>query len=84
MSSLRIVWLVSNDQSQDIPEGVLAVYAKKSDAVSLAVEWMQAADAWPRHTRHELRHPSGVAVYWLADIDGSPYEMSVVPFEVKT
>ena len=76
----RIVWVVSNDQSPDIPDGVVAVYAKKACAVSLAVECMQAA-AEGRYTRHEVRRQEGVAIYWHEAT--APYEMSVVPFEVQ-
>jgi hypothetical protein len=80
--SRRIVWVVSNDQHFDIPWGVIAVYARKADAVSCAIEHMRA-EAEGRYRRSETRREGGVAIYWRCDVEGDPFEMAVTPFEVQ-
>ena len=73
---MMVVWVVSEDGSEDVPRGVLGVYAKKSKAMELVREELAAADYNPKsrywsHSRTRWR--GGIAESWFNSITGGSF-----------
>ena len=79
--SRRVVWVVYCDEHWDIPDGLLGVFAKKSDAVAAAQDYMRDACEGLRYTRNEDRYPHGVAVHFFES--SFPIAVRVIPKELQ-